>query len=58
MLPGDRTPYRLTDLREGAAWHVVAHRGADLLADARDHDTSEDLLCALMLRLYPDGGDN
>jgi hypothetical protein len=55
LMPPDTTPYRLIDLREGAAWDVVAHRGDSVLADARDRHASEDLLCALMLRLYPDG---
>ena len=54
-MPRDTTPYRLTDLREGAAWEVVAQRGTSLLADARDRHTREDLLCGLLLRLYPDG---
>lgn len=50
-----RTPYRLTDMREGAAWDVVAHRGDSVLADARDRHSREDLLCALLLQLYPNG---
>jgi hypothetical protein len=54
-MPRDKTPYRLTDMREGAAWDVVAHRGPSLLADARDRHATEDLLCALLLKLYPNG---
>jgi hypothetical protein len=42
-------------MREGAAWDVVAHRGDSVLADARDRHSREDLLCALLLQLYPNG---
>jgi hypothetical protein len=50
------TTYRfLQDTPERPAWDVVAQRGDALLADAEDGHMRQDLLCALMLGLYPSG---
>jgi hypothetical protein len=50
------TAYRfLQATPERPAWGVIAQRGDCLLADARDGHMAQDLLCALMIGLYPGG---
>jgi hypothetical protein len=52
----DSPTYKLLNpLPEAPAWDVVAQRGYSMLADARDQHVSGDLLCALLLALFPAG---
>jgi hypothetical protein len=54
--PGESRSYKLlAPLPEAPAWDVVAQRGDAMLVDARDSQVRSDLLCALLLALFPAG---
>jgi hypothetical protein len=56
MSKDPHTTYRfLQATPERPAWDVLAQRGDSVLADGRDSHMRQDLLCALLLGLYPAG---
>jgi hypothetical protein len=53
---GDSPKYKLlAPGPEAPAWDVVAQRGGEMVRDARDPQVTSDLLCALLLALFPAG---
>ena len=54
--PGESRAYKLlAPLPEAPAWDVVAQRGTSMVKDACDPQVRSDLLCALLIALFPAG---